>query len=294
MALDLSTLPDKSGSSTSNPYLLLGLQLSSLGLSAGQSIAARRRLQQLRQPIRPQMTRNPLLSQRLAQAQQEAQLGNDLLRREREASTAMALERGRQVASQMGGATYGAMMQNQIAAADRQRRGGLVEDEQLRMQRQGQLDNLIGQQMNEDARLDQMAMQGFGMDMQLYNQRLMMEEANQRQANQNIVGTAAAIGADLPNTIGAMGDGEEGDGGTLGQGIQNTMMRFRKPTKESRQAKADAYAKRRAMPMTTGATGMNPLMQQPQMSYNGLSMDYFPMSQMQQFEPYNRPLKKGK
>ena len=203
--LDPSTL---SGStSTGNPYLLLGLQLGSLGLSAGQNIAARRRLQNLRQPMRPQMTRNPLLSQRLAQAQQEAQLGNDLLRREREASTAMALERGRQVASQMGGATYGAMMQNQIAAADRGRRSGLVEDEELRMQRQGQLDNLIGQQMNEDARLDQMAMQGYGMDMQLYNQRLMMEEANRRQAMQNVVGSAAALGADLPNTVGQMNFG---------------------------------------------------------------------------------------
>jgi hypothetical protein len=271
--MDVSTLPNKSGASGS-PYTLLALQLGSLGLSAGQSIAARRRLQQLRQPIRPQATRNPLLSQRLAQAQQEAQLGNDLLRREREASTAMGLERGRQVASQMGGATYGAMMQNQIAAADRQRRSGLVEDEQLRMQRQGQLDNLIGQQMNEDARLDQMAMQGFGMDMQLYNQRLMMEEANRRQALQNVVGSAAALGADLPNTIGAMGDGEDNEF-SLGQGIQNTMMRLRKPTDESRQAKADAYAKRRAMPMNTGATGMNPLMQQPQGMYGRMPMSYF-------------------
>jgi hypothetical protein len=271
--MDVSTLPNKSGASGS-PYTLLALQLGSLGLSAGQSIAARRRLQQLRQPIRPQATRNPLLSQRLAQAQQEAQLGNDLLRREREASTAMGLERGRQVASQMGGATYGAMMQNQIAAADRGRRSGLVEDEQLRMQRQGQLDNLIGQQMNEDARLDQMAMQGFGMDMQLYNQRLMMEEANRRQALQNVVGSAAALGADLPNTIGAMGDGEDNEF-SLGQGIQNTMMRLRKPTDESRQAKADAYAKRRAMPMTTGATGMNPLMQQPQGMYGRMPMSYF-------------------
>jgi hypothetical protein len=271
--MDVSTLPNKAGASGS-PYTLLALQLGSLGLSAGQSIAARRRLQQLRQPIRPQATRNPLLSQRLAQAQQEAQLGNDLLRREREASTAMGLERGRQVASQMGGATYGAMMQNQIAAADRQRRGGLVEDEQLRMQRQGQLDNLIGQQMNEDARLDQMAMQGYGMDMQLYNQRLMMEEANRRQALQNVVGSAAALGADLPNTIGAMGD-EEDNEFSLGQGIQNTMMRLRKPTDESRQAKADAYAKRRAMPMTTGATGMNPLMQQPQGMYGRMPMSYF-------------------
>jgi len=254
--LDPSTL---SGStSTGNPYLLLGLQLGSLGLSAGQNIAARRRLQNLRQPMRPQMTRNPLLSQRLAQAQQEAQLGNDLLRREREASTAMALERGRQVASQMGGATYGAMMQNQIAAADRGRRSGLVEDEQLRMQRQGQLDNLIGQQMNEDARLDQMAMQGYGMDMQLYNQRLMMEEANRRQAMQNVVGSASALGADLPNTVGQMGS-PSGDW-RLGQGMQNMGMMLRRPTAESRALAGQEFAARNPQQQPL-SFAMNPLMQ---------------------------------
>ena len=205
----VANLPNKAGAATTNPYLLLGLQAGSLALASGQSLAARRRLQSLRQPLRPQITRNPLLSQRLAQAQQEAQLGTDLLRREREASTALGLERGRQVASQMGGATYAAMMQNQIAAADRNRRSGLVEDEQLRMQRQAMLDGLIGQQMSEDARLDQMAMQDYGMQMDLYNQRLMLEEANRRQAMNNVVATAGAIGADAPSTFGKMGMGNK-------------------------------------------------------------------------------------
>ena len=207
MAVDPSSLPSKAGAATANPYLLLGLQAGSLALAAGQNMAARRRLQSLRQPLRPQLTRNPLLSQRLAQAQQEAQLGTDLLRREREASTALGLERGRQVASQMGGATYGAMMQNQIAAADRNRRSGLVEDEQLRMQRQAMLDGLINQQMSEDARLDQMAMQDYGMQMDLFNQRLMMEEANRRQSAMNTAAAAGAIGADAASTFGQINFG---------------------------------------------------------------------------------------
>jgi hypothetical protein len=157
----------------------------------------------------------------------------------------------------MGGATYGAMMQNQIAAADRGRRSGLVEDEELRMQRQGQLDNLIGQQMNEDARLDQMAMQGYGMDMQLYNQRLMMEEANRRQAMQNVVGSAAALGADLPNTVGQMGNADR----------QFARQTFRQGNPLMNQSRNQI-----SFGMNPSAInfGMNPYMPQPMMKHQPL------------------------
>jgi len=195
MGLDISTMPEKSGGSA---YGLLALQLGSLGFSAIQTRNARRRLEALTQPNAPLPTRNPLLAQRISQAQQEAQLGTDVFRREREASTARATEQGRQISSQMGGATYGAMMQNQLATADRARREGLVQDEGLRMQRQQQLDQLINMDMSQDARADQMNMQRFGAEFNFFNRQFEMYNANQLQGQQNMLNSFAALGADLP------------------------------------------------------------------------------------------------
>jgi len=176
----------------------MALQLGLIGLSAGQSIAARNRIRSMKLPSLPQITRNPLLAGRIGQAQREAEFGTDALRREREVSTALATEQARQVGSQLGGAQYAAMMQNQAIANDQSRRQGLLQDEALRMQRQGQLDQLIGMDMQQDARADQFALQDFQNRFNFANQMRMMEEANLRQANSNIAATGGALAADMP------------------------------------------------------------------------------------------------
>lgn len=198
---DPKSLPNRNTSSSqfgAGTVLPLALQLGSIGIAANQAAQARKRLEALRMPSRPLPTRNPLLMRRIAQAQQEAELGTPLLRREREASTARAMEQGRQVASQMGGATYGAMMQSQAAAGDRFRRQGLVEDEQLRMQRQGQLDNLIQADMSQDARADQMAFNEYQNQFNMQNEIRRMEEANLLAGRNNMMSAFGAFGADMP------------------------------------------------------------------------------------------------
>lgn len=193
-----NTLQNRNAPNFTNTALPMALQIGSIGIAANQASQARRRLENIRMPSTPPPTRNPLLQRRIAQAQQEAELGTGVLRREREASSSLAMEQGRQVASQMGGATYGAMMQNQALAGDRFRRQGLVEDEGLRMQRQGQLDNLIGADMQQDARADQMAMQGYQNEFGMQNQIRQMEEFNLLAGRNNVMQTFGAFGADLP------------------------------------------------------------------------------------------------
>lgn len=193
-----NTLPNRNAPNFTNTALPLALQIGSIGIAANQARQARKRLEAIRMPSAPAPTRNPLLQRRLAQAQQEAELGTGVLRREREASTARATEQGRQVASQMGGATYGAMMQNQALAGDRFRRQGLVQDEQLRMQRQGQLDNLIAADMTQDARADQMALQDYQNQFGMQNQIRQMEEFNLLAGRNNVMQSFGALGADLP------------------------------------------------------------------------------------------------
>lgn len=195
---DPNTLQNRNAPNFTNTALPLALQIGSLGMALNQASQARKRLNAVRMPSAPPPTRNPLLQRRIAQAQQEAELGTGVLRREREASTARAMEQGRQVASQMGGATYGAMMQNQALAGDRFRRQGLVEDEGLRMKRQGQLDNLIGADMQQDARADQMAMQDYQNQFNMQNQIRQMEEFNLLAGRNNAMQTFGALGADLP------------------------------------------------------------------------------------------------
>lgn len=190
--------PNAGGSFGVKYGIPLALQLASIGIGAQQSIAARNRIRNMKLPTLPQVTRNPLLAGRIGQAQQEAAFGTDALRREREASTALATEQARQVGSQLGGAQYAAMMQNQAIANDQARRQGLLQDEALRMQRQGQLDQLIGMDMQQDARADEMAMQDFQNRFNFANQMRMMEEANLRQANMNMLNAVYDVGADMP------------------------------------------------------------------------------------------------
>lgn len=139
------------------PAIGLGM----LGVSLFQQREAQRRLRGLQQPTAPLPTRNELLSGRISQAQQLAELGSPAMRREADASAARSTEQARQVASQLGGATYGAMMQQQAANTDASRRGAILEDEMLRMRRQQQLDQLIGMRSQENQFADQMGMQQY-------------------------------------------------------------------------------------------------------------------------------------
>jgi hypothetical protein len=139
------------------PAIGLGM----LGVSLFQQREAQRRLRELQQPTAPLPTRNELLSGRISQAQREAELGSPALRREADASAARSTEQARQVASQLGGATYGAMMQQQAANTDAGRRDAVLQDEMLRMRRQQQLDQLIGMRSQENQFADQMGMQQY-------------------------------------------------------------------------------------------------------------------------------------
>jgi hypothetical protein len=139
------------------PAIGLGM----LGVSLFQQREAQRRLRNLQQPTAPLPTRNELLSGRISQAQREAELGSPALRREADASAARSTEQARQVASQLGGATYGAMMQQQAANTDAGRRDAVLQDEMLRMRRQQQLDQLIGMRSQENQFADQMGMQQY-------------------------------------------------------------------------------------------------------------------------------------
>lgn len=139
------------------PAIGLGM----LGVSLYQQREAQRRLRGLQQPTAPLPTRNELLSGRISQAQQLAELGSPAMRREADASAARSTEQARQVASQLGGATYGAMMQQQAANTDASRRDAILEDEMLRMRRQQQLDQLIGMRSQENQFADQMGMQQY-------------------------------------------------------------------------------------------------------------------------------------
>jgi hypothetical protein len=139
------------------PAIGLGM----LGVSLFQQREAQRRLRNLQQPTAPLPTRNELLSGRISQAQREAELGSPALRREADASAARSTEQARQVASQLGGATYGAMMQQQAANTDAGRRDAILQDEMLRMRRQQQLDQLIGMRSQENQFADQMGMQQY-------------------------------------------------------------------------------------------------------------------------------------
>jgi len=139
------------------PAIGLGM----LGVSLFQQREAQRRLRNLQQPAAPLPTRNELLSGRISQAQREAELGSPALRREADASAARSTEQARQVASQLGGATYGAMMQQQAANTDAGRRDAVLQDEMLRMRRQQQLDQLIGMRSQENQFADQMGMQQY-------------------------------------------------------------------------------------------------------------------------------------
>lgn len=175
------------------PAIGLGM----LGVGLWQQSEAQRRLRGLQQPTAPLPTRNELLSGRIAEAQREAQLGSPALRREAEASTARGTEQTRQVASQLGGATYGAMMQQQAANADAARRDAILQDEMLRMRRQAQLDQLLGMRTQENQFADQMGMQQYQNQFSNFAnmQRGMMGDV--AQGNQNVLAATANLAGNM-------------------------------------------------------------------------------------------------
>jgi hypothetical protein len=198
MADILSDIPAKSqfgAASFIEPAANLGM----LGVSLWQQREAQRRLRNLQQPQAPQATRNELLTGRIAQAQREAELGSPVMRRQAEASTARAAEQTRQAAAGMGGATYGAMMQQQAATGDAARRDALLQDEMLRMRRQQQLDQLLGMRTQENQFANQMQMQQYQNQFANFAQMQRGMLGDVAQGNQNLLSAGAA-------SLGSMGE----------------------------------------------------------------------------------------
>jgi len=195
-----------------NNYSLLPFlsQLGGLGMSAFQMSRAKNGLDALRRPSAPMAERSPELARRISLAERESQLGNPLLSRERQSATARGMESARQNASQMGGATYAALMQNAALGGASQQRSGLVEDEGLRMQRQGQLDNLIGMRLGENNSANAMASGNYALAMQDYNINRNMLAGDQRQGVTNLSSAFGVIGEDMPEYLSTWRDYRQG------------------------------------------------------------------------------------
>jgi hypothetical protein len=161
MAGILDGISPNKGSFGASNFIEPAMNLGLLGVSLWQQRQAQQRLRGLQQPSAPQATRNEALSGRISEAQQQASIGSPALRRNAEASTARSTEQLRQAAAGMGGATYGAMMQQQSANADAGRRDAILQDEMLKMRRQQQLDGLLGMRTQENQFADQMQMQDY-------------------------------------------------------------------------------------------------------------------------------------
>lgn len=186
-----------------NAYSLLPFLagIGGLGISAFQTARAKKQLESLNRPQAPQPIRSQELSNRIMMAEREAQLGNPLLARERQAASARGMELARQNAAQMGGASYAALMQNAALGSANQQRQGLIQDEGLRMQRQGMLDNLIAQRIGENQMANQMAMGAFNANMQDYMANRNMAAGDMRQGLTNLSAATAALGADMPDYL---------------------------------------------------------------------------------------------
>ena len=187
----LAGIPANTSSMGLGNFIQPAIGLGMTGVSLWQQAQARRRLNNLQAPTAPQATRNELLSGRIAEAQREAQLGSPALRREAEASTARSTEQLRQAAAGMGGATYGAMMQQQAANADSARRDAILQDEMLRMQRQQQLNQLLGMRTQENQFADQLAMQDYQNRFSNFANMQQGMLGDVAQANQNVLSATA-------------------------------------------------------------------------------------------------------
>jgi hypothetical protein len=196
----LGDIPARNASSMgAGSFIEPAMNIGLAGVSLWQQREARRRLLNLQQPTAPQATRNELLSGRISEAQREAQIGSPALRRAAEASTSRAGEQTRQVAASLGGATYGAMMQQQAATGDAARRDALLQDEMLRMRRQQQLDQLLGMRTQENQFADQMGMQQYQNQFANFAQMQRGMMGDVAQGNQNLLSAGAS-------TLGSMGD----------------------------------------------------------------------------------------
>lgn len=199
MADLLQGISPNRGSFGASNFIEPAMNLGLLGVSLWQQRQAQQRLKNLQQPSAPQATRNEALSGRISEAQQQASIGSPALRRDAEASAARSTEQVRQAAAGLGGATYGAMMQQQAANADAGRRDAILQDEMLKMRRQQQLDALLGMRTQENQFADQMAMRDYQNRFANFAQMQTGMLGDVAQGNQNLLSSSV-------NTLGSMGD----------------------------------------------------------------------------------------